>query len=741
MKIFDKRPLSFILCILLGAFVFFSFGDKTERIIIASIALILIFIAIFLKDLLKAQRLKLIGTSLLILFSCASSFLYFDVWYYAERRFPERCEIIGTVEETDFDDTYKSLVVNTDSINDKLISDYKIKVILDSDNDFTNITPGSQINFSAVLNKFEKTPTFDSASYYYAQGFSAEAKNVEDITVLQQNKVSISHKITNYRQSLARKLVNFSNEYGGGLLAALLLGEKEYLSGQLNLDFSRIGISHILALSGMHIAILCYGFSKILSLFGVNKKWRKLSEIIFAIAYMALTGFPISVVRAGLMVSISSALFLLSSSKDSVTNLFLSVAIICILEPFAVFDISLWLSAFATLGIIVFSEIIADNQNKLNKTLIDIISPFLSSIFAISATLAITYYAFGTISALSIFSTAIFSPIILVFMYLGTFFLFTASFIPLGNIIIHFSGFISWLANSFSSFKYSLLSTNHLVVGITVMLTTIALFLFLILDIRKRKTAVLLIIALFMSTILSAGVYTVKEKQKFAFEYYEEEYNERLLMKSNEEAALVEISNLNVTLAHKTLLYLRAKEITYLENYIITSYNAKTSDALNVLLSGIYIKNLYVPAPKSDTEKMYYNEILSVKEKFSSSFIPYENETPFEFSDFTLFPIYSGKSDSTAFTILYNDEFYTYLSANMLDAENKNYAIRIMNGANTVIIGPKGETSNTKDFIYKISGNTKLIYNKKAGPPDEILEYYGDRISVDPSGAVELYVE
>ncbi len=741
MKIFDKRPLSFILCILLGSFVFFTLGNRIERIIIASVALILTLIAIFLRDLLKSQRLKLVCTSLMIIFSCMASFLYFDVWYYAEKRFSEKCEIIGVVEDADFDSIYKTLVINTDSIDDSLLSDYKIKVILDSDDDITNITLGSKIKFSATLNAFENTPTFDSASYYYSRGYSAEAENVKNLEVISQSNVPISHKLTNYREGLTRRLVKFSTPESGGLLAALLLGEKGYLSAEVSRDFSRIGISHILALSGMHIAILCYGFSKLLSFCGINKKWRKLFEIVFAFLYMALTGFPVSVVRAGLMLSISSLLFLLSSSKDSITNLFLSVTIICVIEPFAVYDISLWLSAFATLGIIIFSEIIAENKNALGKTLISIISPFLSSILAITATLPITYYAFGTISPLSVISTAIFSPIILVFMYVGIFFLITASFIPLGSIIIAFADFISRLAGIFSSFKFALFSTGHVIIGIIAFLAFLFLFMFLVLDIRKRKIALSIVIMLFLSTTVSAGIYTVNENQKFAFEYFEEENKERILMKSNSEAALIEISNLNVTLANKTLLYLKEKDITYLENYIITSYNSKTAAALNTLLSGTYIKNLYVPAPESNAEKSSYNDILNVKERFNVNFIPYENEEAFKFSDFTFFHIYSEESSSTAFTILYNDGFYSYLSANMFESSREIYAVSITNGANTVILGPKGETASTSAFIHKIDGDTKLIYNRKKGPSDEILLYYGYRITVAPEGTVELYVE
>ena len=138
-------------------------------------------------------------------------------------------------------------------------------------NDTTNITIGTKIGFTANLDSFESTADFDSAAYYYSRGFSASASNIENLTVIEQSSESFFYKIAQYRKSLSRKLVLHSNSESGGLLSALLLGEREFLSGQIRLDFSRIGISHILALSGMHLAILCYGFSHLLSMMRVSK--------------------------------------------------------------------------------------------------------------------------------------------------------------------------------------------------------------------------------------------------------------------------------------------------------------------------------------------------------------------------------------------------------------------------------------------------------------------------------------
>ncbi len=744
MKIFDKRPLSLILCILLGAFVFFTYGDKTVRIALISVAILLILISIFLRNLLRAQRFTLILASLLIIFSTAASYAYFDTWYYAEKRFLEESSIEGIVESINFDGSVKNMVVSTYTINDAPLSSYKIIVNI-GNNDTTNITPGAKVRFVANLKNFDSTSDFDSASYYYSRGYSAEAGEVKDLEVIGSEELSFIHEITSYREALARRLVLYSDKSSGGLLAALLLGERSFLDGEIKLDFSRIGITHILALSGMHVAILCYGFSRLLSLFHVNKKWRKASEIFFAAGYMALTGFPISVVRAGLMLIISSLLFLLSSTRDAVTNLFISVTLIVIAMPYSVFDISLWLSAFATLGIIVFSQINeklkSSPEGFTKRAFVSFFSPFLSSFFALNATLLISLVSFGSLSSVSIISTAIFSPIFLVLMYLGTFFLITASFIPLGSFVTLYCGFVASLSAKLSSFKYALLSTNFILTELLIVLSTLFFFFLLILNIKRKRLALVLSISLFLSTFISAGLFTSAELNKFEFEYNETDERERILMKSDANTALIEISRVTNSVIYQTIAYLEDNNALYLDDYFITDYSYETCSALENMLSAIKVKTIYLPAPKSETHKLCFLDVLEVLDNYSVNVVTYQSEEPLRFSDFTLFPIYSDERGRCAFTILYQDEFYTYMTADMFAASTKNYALKIMNGANTVIIGAKNESFISADFIHKLDKNTKLIYNKKSGLPDEILTYYENRITVDPNGTIDLYVE
>lgn len=741
MNFFDKRPLSLILCISLGSFVFSSFSTALSKIILTVCALTVILAAIFLKTL-SSHRAKIILCSFVIILASLLSYLYFDLWFYADKRYEDRCEIEGVVESVNFDNSVKTIVLKADSVNGDPFSSYKLLVTLD-DEEITNVSASSAISFSAKLNPFSSTLEFDEASYYYARGYNAQADEVEALTICGVEDPSFTHKISEYRRALSRKLVINSNEENGGLLAALLLGEKEFLNGQTRLDFSRIGITHILALSGMHLAMLCFGLSRILSMLGVGKKLRKIFEVLFAIGYIALTGFPVSVVRAGIMLILASILFLLSASKDSATNLFLAVSLILLIEPYSVFDISLWLSAFATLGIIICVEIFEkDGHLKIGlfkNAVLSISTSFISSVFAIVSTIALTHFKFGKISSLSLISTVLFSPLILLFMFIGVFLIFTSSFIPLGSLINFFGDFIRNFAHTLSKFKYAELSSNFSLTEILVIISSIIFLLFIVLKVNKKKTVALVIVCSLIFSIFSAGIYTAAQTEKFVFSYDETDENERILMKSDSQTSLIEISEINTKLTRGTLVYLENRDIMYLDNYIITSYNYSSLHAIESLLSNVYVENLHIPAPKSELQKQIYSQLLNLRKTFDIKLHIYTEGYMIHFSDFTFFPVYYDKNNRFAFTILYNDEFYTYVTANMLDDTAVNHALKIMNGANTVIVGAKGKTG--AKFTYKLNGDTKIIYNKKTGLSNEILKYYENRITVDPNGSLDLYVE
>ena len=349
MNIFEKRPLALILSIGLGGFYLFSIGSNILRALLIFVSILPLIIFPFLKSF-DFDKLLLKASCTVLLVSFLLSFLYFDLHFNVYEKYDDEVEIVGVVEGITKSSYSKRLEIKTESINGKR-TNYRVYAYPTA-KEASGIIEGTRVSFKASLGGFSE----QSKLFNISNGISAYANNINDIKIIEYTSGGISGFFDNLRERLSRCVTLLSDSESGALVSALLLGERDLLPDKLRLDFKRIGISHILALSGLHLAIISLGVGKLLSFLKVKKKARLVIIILFILIYMALTGFSVSVCRAGIMIIISNLLFLLGRTKDSLTSLTLAVVIICIFTPYAIFDISLWLSALATFGIIAFGE-------------------------------------------------------------------------------------------------------------------------------------------------------------------------------------------------------------------------------------------------------------------------------------------------------------------------------------------------------------------------------------------------
>ena len=134
MNIFDKRPLSLILCIMLGAFVFFAFFDIPGLAVTVLILLALFFICTFISPVKNHMKPAFIRTVIICaVVSIISSTVYFNVWFKAYNRYTDEVTLEGTITEID-DYTYqKGVIIKTENINGDSFSKYKLKAYLESD--------------------------------------------------------------------------------------------------------------------------------------------------------------------------------------------------------------------------------------------------------------------------------------------------------------------------------------------------------------------------------------------------------------------------------------------------------------------------------------------------------------------------------------------------------------------------------------------------------------------------------
>ena len=205
-----------------------------------------------------------------------------------------------------------------------------------------------------------------------------------------------------------------------GFLKALILGRKQEMSLRQREALSDAGLSHIVAVSGLHISVFIAFLSKLFSFVG-NRFIRNITFILAVFLLAAVCGFTSSVVRAALMSALAFSGNLLRRKSDNLNNLGVAALIIVIAAPLSAVSASFLLSFGATLGIILlaekFSVLSSTAFFRLTKHYPNRVFRFFSGLFCTSIaafffTFPLLYYFFGGQSFISVFSNIVCLPIV-----------------------------------------------------------------------------------------------------------------------------------------------------------------------------------------------------------------------------------------------------------------------------------------------------------------------------------------
>lgn len=205
-----------------------------------------------------------------------------------------------------------------------------------------------------------------------------------------------------------------------GFLKALILGRKQEMSLRQREALSDAGLSHIIAVSGLHISVFIAFLSKLFS-FVRNRFIRNITFILAVFLLAAVCGFTSSVVRASLMSALAFSGNLLRRKTDNLNNLGFAALIIVLADPLSAVSASFLLSFGATFGIILlaekFSVLSSTAFFRLTKHYPNRVFRFFSGLFCTSLaafffTFPLLYYFFGDQSFISVFSNIVCLPIV-----------------------------------------------------------------------------------------------------------------------------------------------------------------------------------------------------------------------------------------------------------------------------------------------------------------------------------------
>lgn len=157
------------------------------------------------------------------------------------------------------------------------------------------------------------------------------------------------------RNRIASALTDAMGEEAGGYAATMLLGLRSMISGEDREAFSRLGIAHVLAVSGFHTGVLVAILALLFRLLRLPQKARLILYAVFLAFYSALCGMNQPVIRASVLVLLALSGKLLNRPRSGLHLLSAAWVLMLLLSPVQLTGLSFQLSFGAMLGLTVIS--------------------------------------------------------------------------------------------------------------------------------------------------------------------------------------------------------------------------------------------------------------------------------------------------------------------------------------------------------------------------------------------------
>ena len=569
-------------------------------------------------------------TELLILISMTFGFLYtnileqkYDTIYEAKGEIEEHCIVIAEKEPKEYKDLYKVKIVNS---KNSARNGTKLYIRV---NKKANIEVGDMLLINGTY--LEPDVARNERGFNYKEYLKTlEIYGTVEINHYKVIKKGRINKLILYTARLKEILKSniskvIKKAENKNLLIAMILGDTEDLSEELKTDFLNSNLYHILSVSGGQVSNIIIGITILFRLLKIHKKIMDVLCIVILIEFMFLTGLTPSIIRACIMCIISLISGLIIRRYDIANSLGISLLIILINNPFAINSLSVLLSYFGFLGIIVLGSFTIKEVNKVikNNILRYILNIVISSVAAQIFIFPIILYIFGTISLTFIFSNLLIIPLSTVITIIGLFIMICPLQIfgfvePLIELTINIVGFFS---NIGISKIYCIIPNIKEIITYYVM----SLYLYYMLRrdyiykikhfFRKYKKIIVIILLLSIGTS-----YIYKNIQKDLYINFIDvgqgdstlittQFNKKILIDGggSEFGSTFDVGE-------KTLLpYLLKKKIHKLDYVIISHFDSDHVGGILTILEELNVKQVLIPKQVEYSEN--YNKFLDIIKK------------------------------------------------------------------------------------------------------------------------------
>ncbi len=664
-EFFDTRPACFVFC----CFIFSSFclsvcfeisSITPDRAVIWTLAVSLFAVAAFLfiflcrkkskgADCFVTFRIKTLAFSLAaVSVSIIMQYIFLEAvpQLTLERYAGQNSKIKYTVQEcvsfSSSNSLYKIRISMIDgkrtALSGLLSTDFETDLSIGETGCVTGlISENDNIGDSAV-----------SRLFFASEGRYLKIEALEGSFEDREDSHSVGAAVARFRQRLSSVVDLRVGKKASGLVRAVMLGDRSELPDSLTENFRQLGVSHLLAVSGMHLSLIIGSLELLMSRIALPFRVRRFLIIFFSFFFAALTGFSPSILRAALMLTLSRAAFTFGREGDSITSLFTAAAVLIAVNPLSSADVGLILSFVTTLGIITLGAELNGRLTSLcdalnAKETKNTVTAYLRGVFigvfeyfgslinmSVSATLfslPVTIIMFGSFSVFSAAANLLLVPLTSLLLSMSPFILLSGLLSPVGRF---FAALVSALSCAVSSLSFLLsdkigtsVSMNNIyspaIFGAGVVSAAIVTAVFLFVGrVKKRKygklkigcciISVFLISAAAASCLFSSLFNNVSE-----LVYFVSDEKECFLLRDSSESAIIDISDGSRELilnARETLVYESGNEFPSV--LVLTHLHKRYISSLKKILPSGDFSVIYLPEPLDDDDHSFSNAAVRI---------------------------------------------------------------------------------------------------------------------------------
>lgn len=586
-----------------------------------------------------------------------------------------------------------------------------------------NIGSSVSIKGKLVSPKNNTVPyLFNYKKYLYNKRVYYTLK-IDNIKILKEN--------SNPFIKLKNRVIKHVNSYKDSTyLYAFILGKTELISDEVLTSYRENGISHLFALSGLHVSI----FSSILLFILKKLRFKEILNyvliFIFLLLFSFITGFSPSILRATLL------FFLLGINKVFYLNirtldiLYLVFIILVIINPFIIYNLSFILS-FTAAFFLIFSSDLLKGRNYF-------VSLFKVSLLSYFASLPLSIYYFGYTNLLGTILNLVFVPLVSFVVFPLTLLTFIISkFYSILNITTNLLESLSLL---FNKFKIIIYFPKIYLIFVFIYLSILMLYI----KFKKKICLYLIIVLLIFFKIRpymdnNTYIYYIDVGQGDSILVVTPHLNKTILIDTGGIVSFNENYKSNIV-KNKTIPFFRRIGINKVDYLFLTHGDYDHAGEANELLSNFCVKKVFINKGNiNNIEKKINNKEVLMLKNFVIDNIKVNSLNN---------NVFNNENDNST-VLLFNIYDYKFLFMGDASIKTEEYLLNnyILPNVDILKVGHHGSyTSTSTDFINVIKPKYSVISvgenNMYKHPNKSVLDILDNTklFRTDVDGTIEVKI-